>query len=242
MRSTTSAAVLVAAFALGIAACSDESTEPEATTDASTPATVGETSPGPSETTLDSSRPTPTGTVDVFSFAEDDLCEWVSGADVAEWIAAEFDVDGTATEVATDREASCAWTLVSADADFGIVRADDAALWRGFSGSVYDLDEAMANAGVTQYPTTDGDVGIGAFVVGHPAVSEGVVVHYGGFGQFAFGVPPGPWLQVSFESDRLDDDLDPDEYEARYFAVADRFLQALGWVPARGDTVAPTGP
>lgn len=175
---------------------------------------------------------------DVFSFAEHDLCEWVSEADVAEWVAAEFDWEGTATEVAsTDEFVACEWTLASGETDDGAVIAGDATLWRDFDDNVYDFAARMAREGVTEYPPPEGRVGIGAWVVGHPAVSDGVVVHNGGFGQFAFGVPPGPWLQLS---DPLHADVDWDdgvasaEYEARYFAVADHFLRELGWVPPAG--------
>ena len=34
----------------------------------------------------------------MFSFADDDLCAWVSEPEVAEFLAAEFDWDGIATE------------------------------------------------------------------------------------------------------------------------------------------------
>ena len=71
-------------------------------------------------------------------------------------------------------------------------------------------------------------------VAGHPAVSDDVVVHNGVFGQFAFGVPPGPWLRVSIYTEDGDENWDNgvayEEYEAHYFALADRFLQELGWV------------
>ena len=58
----------------------------------------------------------------VFSFADDDLCERVSEADVAEWVAAEFDWDGTAEEVgSTSAEIACEWTLQSAGGDLSLI-------------------------------------------------------------------------------------------------------------------------
>lgn len=169
--------------------------------------------------------------VEAFSFETDDMCEWVSETELADWVAAEFDWDGTATvTAATDEAAACQWKLESADTADGVVIAGDAARWRDFDNNLYDPDERMTEAGVVEYQEP---VEIGAWVVGHPAVSDGVVVHNGGFGQFAFGVPPGRWLWVSalvYDSSDWDDGVAGEEYEARYFAVADRFLGALGWV------------
>ena len=175
----------------------------------------------------------------VFSFADDDLCEWVSEEDVAEWVGAEFDWDGTVVEVgSTSAQVACEWTLQGTGGIDVVVTAGDGALWRDFGGNAYDFDARMRQAGLTEYPPPAGVVEIGAWVVGHPAVADGVVVHNGGFGQFAFGVPPGPWLQVSILSEDWDQGWDAgaasEVYEARYFALADRFLQELGWVPPQG--------
>ena len=169
-----------------------------------------------------------------FSFAEHDLCDWVPEAEVVEWVAAESDWDATATEVQTiDMAAGCEWTLASAGGKDLVVTVSDASLWQDFSGNSYDFNARTAGAGVTEYSPSRNSVEIGAWVVGHPAVSDGVVVHNGGFGQFAFGVPPGPWLQVSISGlsdEAWDDGVASEEYEAHYFTVADRFLHALDWV------------
>ena len=71
------------------------------------------------------------------------------------------------------------------------------------------------------------------------------MVFNGAFGQFAFGVPPETdWLLLNLDvPGRTDDDnwtscegsittggVATEDYETRFFAVADRFLQELGWV------------
>ena len=90
---------------------------------------------------------------DVFSFADDDLCEWVSEAEISEWVAAEFDLNGTASEVGTtDTVVTCEWTIESTDGEEAVVTAGDAALWRDFDGNIYDFNARMAGAGVIEYP------------------------------------------------------------------------------------------
>jgi hypothetical protein len=167
---------------------------------------------------------------EVFSFARHDLCEWVSKEVVAAWVARAFDRTGTVTGTMyepTDDAPGCEWSGVTADADVVTVTVRDASSWRDFGDDPYDFEARMAQAGVTEYE--QGPVEIGAWVTGHPALSDGVVVHNGGFGQFAFGVPPGPWLQVTVFSDDWDEDVASAEFEAGFFAVADQFLRALGW-------------
>ena len=140
----------------------------------------------------------PTEAGEVFSFAENDLCEWVGEAEVAEWVSAEFDWEGVATDGPVRGTVGCEWMLESADGETDrVVTASDASLWQDFDGNTYDVKARLAEAGLSEYPPRGGSVEIGAWVVGHPSLSIGVVAHNGGFGTFAFGVPPGPWLQVS---------------------------------------------
>lgn len=174
---------------------------------------------------------------DVFSFADDDLCEWVSEDEVAEWVASEFDWRGTASAARTGGAAddgACEWHLSSTEEgrESSWVGVEDAAQWRDFDENPYDFGARMTQSGVTAYPPPDGHVEIGAWVIGHPSLTEGVVVHNGGFGMYAFGVPPGPYLQVStllYDSEDWDEGAAIADYEARFFAVADHFLQELGW-------------
>jgi hypothetical protein len=169
---------------------------------------------------------------DVFSFADDDLCEWVTEAEVAEFVAAEFDWDGTATEVEGVADFWCRWELSSADGTSGSVTVSDGGQLLDFDGNRFDYDATMEAQGVLDY--TKGSDTIGEFVAGHPSLSDGAVVFNGGFGQFMFGVPPSTeWIQLWIELGdllpaRTRDDWD--SYELRFFAVADHFLQELGWV------------
>lgn len=162
--------------------------------------------------------------VETFTFADDDLCEWVSEVEVAEFVAAEFDWDGTAV-VATVEPDLCEWTLSNAPGDTGSVTAGNAATtWRDFDGAPYDFSQL-------EVIDIDGEVGtleIGAVVSGHPSLSDGVVVHNGGFGQFAFWVPShGEYLSLAVS---VDDGFWDQDHEARFFSVADLFMQELGWL------------
>lgn len=162
----------------------------------------------------------------VFRFADDDLCEWISEAEVAEFVAAEFDWDGTASELTRPSRAGCEWGLSGGEG--GEVIAEDAALWTDFDGNPIDLNEDYQAQGVVAHEdSSEGYIGV--FVAGHPALSDGAVVLNGGFGQFAFGVPPRTeWVALSLSvpgEDHWDE-----QYEAQFFAVADHFLEQLGWL------------
>ena len=70
-------------------------------------------------------------------------------------------------------------------------------------------------------------------------------MHNGGFGQFAFAAPPDTeWLLLSLDvPGRTGDDwtscdgptggVASEDYEPRFFFVADHFLEELGWLSAR---------
>jgi hypothetical protein len=163
-----------------------------------------------------------------FTFADDDLCEWISEDQVADFVAAEFDWAGTAAELdeATGPEVSCQWRLTSTAGDYGEVQAGDASLWRDFSGNPSDFDIVD----IVEFDQELGLVGIGAAVSGHPALSDGVVVQNGGFGQYAFWVTPNDEY-LSFTVRPFDDDAWDEDYEARFFGVADRFMRELNWLP-----------
>ena len=168
------------------------------------------------------------GAEEAFTFAEDDLCVWVSADEVADFVAAEFKWDGTAEveqEAVADPD-GCDWTLTSTVGTVGEVHAGNAATtWKDFDGNPYDF-EALD---VVDF---DEDVGvpIGASVSGHPSLSDGVVVHNGGFCQFAFWVPPGDeYLSVTVGPGDMPLDGET-EVASRSFAVADRFLDELGWL------------
>ena len=173
-----------------------------------------------------------------FTFADDDLCEWVSEDEVAEFVAAEFEWDGTAVfeGAAADRYRaagepedpdSCHWTLTSTAGDVGDVLAGNASItWVDTSGDARHYREME----VDDFDEEVGYVEIGSAVSGHPSLSDGVVVYNGAWGRYVFWVPPiDQYLSMfrPFSSDG--DDGDWAEDEARFFGVADRFVQELGW-------------
>jgi len=159
-----------------------------------------------------------------FTFADDDLCEWVSEDEVAEFVAAEFEWDGTAVlEGASEPEEdpdSCQWRLMSTAGEAGGVTAGNASTWEDFNNEPYDFSEVE----VVDFNEDLGFVEIGSSAVsGYPSLSDGVVVHSGGFGQYAFWVPPSDeylYLMVVIE----------DGDEGEFFGVADRFVRELGWL------------
>ena len=167
-----------------------------------------------------------------FTFADDDLCEWVSEDEVAEFVAAEFD-DPEVTVVLDESDGgpenpdSCQWRFLASTApdEFGSVSAEDAEFpWTEYiaeDGPPVDFDEE------------GGFVEIGSAVSGHPSLSDGVVVYNGGFGQYVFWVPPSDeYLRVfvGFPREGTEDEDDWADYEDRFFGVADRFVQELGWL------------
>ena len=166
-----------------------------------------------------------------FTFADDDLCEWVSEDEVAEFVATEFD-DPEVTVVLDENSGgpenpdSCQWVLTSTAPDeFGSVSAANAEL----PGA-----ESIAKAGPpVDFDEEGGFVEIGSAVSGHPSLSDGVVVYNGGFGQYVFWVPPSDeYLRVfvGFPREGTEDEDDWADYEDRFFGVADRFVQELGWL------------
>lgn len=171
------------------------------------------------------------GQADPFDFETDDLCEWVSAEEVAGLVGEAYGWEATAVEVPPEYpEWACQWELTGSDGRDGEVVAGEA-VWEAFGGGPYDLTGAMTT-GVVDFVDMDEEwVPIGAAVTGHPSLSDGVVVHNGGFGQFAFGVPPRDrYLQVTVI---VPGEEDWAQREPKFFAVANGIIEALGWLPAR---------
>lgn len=170
------------------------------------------------------------GSAEPFDFATDDLCERVSAEQVAGFVEAAYGWEATAVaKQPVYDEFDCWWELTGTDGEEGAVYAGEA-VWESFGGGPYDMTAAFdgvvrfAEAGETTVP-------IGAAVSGHPSLSEGVVVHNGGFGQFAFAVPPAEqYLQVVVGVPTGDDE-EWAVVEPKFLAVADDFVEALGWAP-----------
>ena len=168
--------------------------------------------------------------VEGFTFADDDLCEWITADEVAGFFASVYDWDGT-VEVPdmTDAEPDeCRWRLTSTT-----------------GGEFYELHAGNADPGVLLpvevIEFDGGSVGTpGEAVSGHPALSEGVVVQSAGWGVYSFWVPPGDdYLALALTRDTGAGDSGVDsvtdeqalaDSQARFFAVADQLLQELGWV------------
>ncbi len=165
--------------------------------------------------------------VDVFSFADDDLCEWVTEDEVAGFVATAFEWDGTVTQSPPDAPlggpTTCEWQLTADGDPTGILVATEAQ-WQTFGGSPYDL----AALAVVDYDDADPAEIERAAVSGHPALSEGVLVTADGWGQFAFWVPPRDQylaLMIDVPGEELSYPIDD-----RVFSIADQFLRELGWV------------
>jgi len=163
----------------------------------------------------------------VFSFARDEICEWVSTDEVADMVSAVYPWDGDAEikESVSDDEAwpaGCLWALTGGDGN-GYLQTGDASMWVRIGGAPLEVSEEPG----VEYRDAE-PVEIGIAVSGHPGLSDGVVVYNGAFGQFAFWVPPlDEYLAFSMMVPEVGGVFDED----RFFLVADALLRELGWIP-----------
>lgn len=205
------------------AACSgsDDASTTAPTDRTSEPSTTVSATPAPDITS--SATGIPAGDADVFSFADDDPCAWVGEDDVARLLATVFEWDGTLIEQPRAGSDRCEWTL--AGDDYGFVAVSDAGRWEGFSGgSPFDWD-AVDIVAYSDDELTQPE--IGQAVAGHPALGDGVVVFNGGFGSYAFWVPPRQeYLAVGLAVPGVSDVFEDD----RFFVFADGLVRELGWV------------
>lgn len=163
-------------------------------------------------------------TVGVFSFAEHDLCEWMSTDDLAAFISAEFDWTGI-VEVRRPQNQpgeNCEWVLRG--------ETDDSL------GSLYAVKSiAGAYGGSVEYAELTGrgiqdQQELGVWVIGHPALDEPALTALAGFGGVAYGFPDDGriitmWLNVPGH------EPDADFFMAET-AVANQILHELGWFAA----------
>ena len=155
------------------------------TIEATTPATVATTSVP--DTTVSATNEATESTVDVFSFADDDLCEWVTAEEVTRLVSTVYPWNGTAADGVPESEGSgsCLWSLSGGDGN-GYLSAGDASRWVGFGPGPYEVWAGP----VVEYSEEDlASIEVGTNVTGHPALSDGVVMGGGLFGQYAFWVP-----------------------------------------------------
>ncbi len=168
-----------------------------------------------------------------FTFADDDLCEWVSADEVAAFFASAYDWDGTAETMSTSDAGpdECWWRLSDLSSDEYV----EVAAGNAVDGVLLPYEEIT--------PYEGGPVlAPGGTVSGHPALSDGVVVQSAGWGVYAFWVPPrAEYLSLSAsrysgdgaEATGVDSATDEQirvEEQNRFFSLADQFLNELGWV------------
>jgi hypothetical protein len=133
---------------------------------------------------------------------------------IAELVAAEYEWNGNATAVAfSDLPDGCTWELSGTPDLEGLntVRI----------GSATPPNEPFLS--YDELTSRTSTLGVG--VRGHPALSEGVIYAYGGFGYASFGVPAYGYVQVY-----LGVPGDEGTEDAR-FAFADAVIRELGWTP-----------
>ena len=160
---------------------------------------------------------------EVFSFADDDLCEWVTQEEVAGFIAESFDWNGTVIQSPPDAPSSCEWRLTG-NAGERLTIAYDAEQWQAWEGGAFEF----AALDIVDFSDEDPRAIEGAAVSGHPALSDGVLVTADGWAQFAFWVPPRHQylaLMISVPGEELSYPIDD-----RVFMVADLFLHELAWI------------
>jgi hypothetical protein len=202
--------VVLASLISVVASCTG-SDDAATTNEVATAATTVAAPSVPATTASVTSEP-PRNRVGVFSFARNDLCEWLSPDTIAELVAAEYDWDGTASEVAsTDLPDGCAWKLSGTP--------DAAGLDTVSIGSAPPPQEPFLNYD----DLTSGTSEFGVGVRGHPALSDGVIYYYEGFGYAAFGLPEHGYIQVYLWVPG-----DEGSEDAR-FAFADAVIRELGW-------------
>jgi len=167
------------------------------------------------------------GTAEPFDFDSDDLCSWVSAEEVAGFVEEAFGWEATAVAVEPDDEYwECKWAVTGSDGEDRMVYATEAEWFNFNGGPIYLSEREVVDFADLEEPF----VPIMGAVSGHPSLDERVVVINGGFGSFAFGVPPtDQYLQVSVHTP---DSEDWESFEPNFFPVANSFIEELGWLPA----------
>lgn len=157
-----------------------------------------------------------------FAFATDDLCDWVSENEITEFVAAEFDWNGTATEIDTRNDAGCYWELTET-------------LGPGTLGFIAPIELTIPDDVEHYDPESEIEIGlvIGTPILGHPYLSDGVAYYLRGFGPLAFGVPDdNRWFVVDGLPDiKTSPAVAQGDAWIGWFGVADRLIDELGWMP-----------
>jgi hypothetical protein len=167
----------------------------------------------------------------VFTFAEDNLCGWVSEDEVTAFVRgayAQAGVDWNGSVVAAVPEGS-AWYLPSRDYCRWETTGGGYIIARGLNPSQFE-DPIEYSAIAHEY-----GIGFGA-VSGHPDLAEGVIAANAAFGRLGF------WLQGSDEVLGLevvlggdgaayDIEVGPAQSQRMLFHLANSFLREMNWVP-----------
>ena len=222
--------ILLPAFVFAMVACSGSD---DATTGTDAPSSEMATTTTLATTSVPETPASEPGavqgtSVEVFSFADDDLCEWVTQEELTGFITEAFDWNGSAVQTPPDDSpsAKCEWRLVGDDVgEFDSVSASDAI---GTDFGTFD-GESIDYAALDVVDFSDQPVEMDVVAVsGHPDLSDGVVAYNYGWGIYVFWVPPrDDYLALSFP---LLNGASEVWADAAYFEVADQILHELGWV------------
>jgi len=219
--------ILLPAFVFAMVACSGSD---DATTGTDAPSSEMATTATTTiaTTSVPETMASEPGAVEVFSFADDDLCEWVTQEELTGFITEAFDWNGSAVQTPPDSpSAKCEWRLTGDDVgEPNSVFAFDA------TGSEFEGTEAepvdfaaLDVVDFSDHTPVEGDV---VAVSGHPDLSDGVVAYDYGWGMYVFWVPPrDDYLGLSLP---LLNGASEVWADAAYFEVADQILHELGWV------------
>lgn len=201
-----------------LAGCSDDGSD----TATPTEPTVASTDVAPVPTTTE---PASAGSIEeAFSFADDALCEWVSEAEVAEFVSEAYSRSGIEWErtVSAVDPVGSAWDLPGSDYCRWEPTGGGHVIARGLTtsdfGPVIDYSEWDQQSVL---PT----------VSGHPGVPDGTIAASAAFGRYGF------WLEGSNEVLGLEVVLEggippnSEQQEEMLFVVANGFLTELGWTP-----------
>lgn len=209
------AAALVAASALVFVSCSGGSSESRPATD------VLPEEHTSSESGLTSDQPFEEGFTGALDPATGDLCAWVTGDDVVEFLTfAGADVEGPVrlSERWPDDPFfgwACAWTLASGEE----VQLGARSTSRASATQQLGMNSEYQEPGQVMDP------GAGP-ISGHPDLSDGVLVENSAFGRFIFLTPHGERQLSVYISSVGESEVD----ETVLMVTADTILKELGWL------------
>ena len=172
---------------------------------------------------------------EVFSFMTDDLCGWISEAEVAEFVREAYAQSGVEWNggVAAAEPDGSAWDLPGRDYCRWVPTGGGYVIARGLDPSMFfDPVEEFS-----EIADEVGSLGFAGFAVsGHPDLADGVIAANAAFGRYGF------WLEGTDEVLGLEavleqvaeDPLEPDgidwaQQQRMLFHIANSFLTEMGW-------------